>query len=166
MWAITSLTDHSPRRAEPCSRVRGRPAVSAAMAFGCSVSAAKTWSIVSSLSYTSTPYSRDVACSTASDARGSAGRAVLVPVQHPHGAEGVPAARLALCVIHVEVHRTAMNILQEPSSVLASLAFDQVDRLGTPLVRLDTRAPQVVEPAQHVIEVAGREWEAEHPLVH
>src|SRR5438552_6781142 len=102
MWAITSLTDHSPRRAEPCSRVRGRPVVSAAMAFGCSVSAAKTWSIVSSLSYTRTPYPGHVALLDRERRSRSTDLAVLVPVQHPHGAEGVPAARLALSVIHVE----------------------------------------------------------------
>ncbi len=41
-----------------------------------------------------------------------------------------------------------------------SLLLDQVDPLGTSLVRFDVRAPHLVEPPQNVVEVTGREGEA------
>src|SRR5207249_2008790 len=50
-WASTSLRDHSPLLGEPCNRARGKPAVSAAIAFGCSARATRTLSVVSFLSY-------------------------------------------------------------------------------------------------------------------
>src|SRR5712692_7387388 len=91
----------------------------------------------------------------------SSGGAMLVPVQHPHRAESVPAAGLALTFIHLEVDRTRVRILQGPASVFGSLALDEIDRLGPPVVRFDARTLHVLEPAQNVVEVAGREGEAE-----
>src|SRR5207302_5446195 len=80
-------------------------------------------------------------------------RSTFVPIQNAHRAKRVPAARLALPFVHFEIDRTRMRILQGPASVFGSLALDKLDRLGDPLVRLDARAAQVVEPAQHVVQV-------------
>jgi hypothetical protein len=59
-----------------------------------------------------------------------------------------------------------MEILQGPSSVVVSLFLDQIDCLGTPLVRFDIGTPQVVESPQNVVVPAGREGEEGPVRIH
>jgi hypothetical protein len=54
--------------------------------------------------------------------------------------KGVPTARLAVALIHVEVDSTGMGVLQGPSSVRVRLALDKVDGLGGSLIGFDASA--------------------------
>ena len=62
---------------------------------------------------------------------------------------------------------TTQAAIQEqlPSAVSVPIAFDDSDRLSDALVACDLGAAQVLERAQHVIEVPGRERELEPALV-
>ncbi len=54
----------------------------------------------------------------------------LVPAQHSQGAEGVPAARLAVALLHLEVGPRAVGVLERPSSVVAPSLTHEVDGLA------------------------------------
>jgi hypothetical protein len=72
---------------------------------------------------------------------------------------GVPAARLALGLIHSQIQLLWMRVLKAPPPVLAALVDNEVDRLAHPLVPGDPRTPQILQRAQDVVEIAG--WERE-----
>ena len=62
------------------------------------------------------------------------GRAVLVLrgilVEHPQGAQGVPPARPAIALVHLERHLAGVLGLERPPAVGVALGRDQVDCLG------------------------------------
>src|SRR5712691_1540107 len=88
-------------------------------------------------------------------------RALREPVQHAKRAERVPPARLALAVIHLEVGFALVDVLERPPAVGIPVALDDADRLLDALVGRDAGVAQVLQPAQDVVEVPGRERELE-----
>src|SRR5439155_19232953 len=87
--------------------------------------------------------------------------ALREPVEDPQRAKRVPAARLALAVLHLEVALAPEDVLERPAAVGIPIALDGLDRLGDALVGLVAGVAQVVEPAQDVVEVPVRERELE-----
>src|SRR5262245_20481511 len=81
------------------------------------------------------------------------------PAQHPQRPQRVPAAGLAVAFVHLEVDRAWMGVLEQPPAVGLALALDELDRLAHPLVRRSAGRSEVLEPAEHVVEPAGRERE-------
>src|SRR5439155_21924522 len=57
------------------------------------------------------------------------GRPGLGPAQHPHRAQGIPSARLALAIVDLEVQLAGMGVLERPSALGVALGPDDVDRL-------------------------------------
>jgi hypothetical protein len=49
------------------------------------------------------------------------GTARLVPAQHPHRAQGIPSAGLALALVDLEVHVAAEDLILRPSDRESSL---------------------------------------------
>lgn len=86
------------------------------------------------------------------------------PVQHPQGAERVPAAGLVRSLGHVEIENIGMGV-REPASVAAPGLLHQQGRLGDPLVRFDAGASQIVQPAQHVVVIPGNENRVQSRLI-
>src|SRR5213594_3194061 len=80
--------------------------------------------------------------------------ALREPVEDPQRAKRVPAARLALAVLHLEVALAPEDVLERPAAVGIPIARDG-------LVGLVAGVAQVVEPAQDVVEVPVRERELE-----
>src|SRR4051812_38487771 len=74
-----------------------------------------------------------------------------VPVQHPQGAECVPAAGLTGALLHVEVDLTGVWVLERPSPLAIPLFLDQSDGLHDPSVRFDPGSPQIVQTPQDVV---------------
>src|SRR5439155_310737 len=72
------------------------------------------------------------------------------PVEHPKGAEGVPATRRSH-VLDVELDLAGMDLVEEPSAVGLALRSHDVDRLLDAGIRLRTRSAEVVEGAQRVV---------------
>src|SRR3989475_4364188 len=93
--------------------------------------------------------------------------AALVPVQHAHRAQGVPVAGPAFALVHAELeiaqagvyHFALLWVLERQSTFGVTLGADQVDGLGHARIGRHARCAQVVEPAQRVVVVAGRERE-------
>jgi len=50
-----------------------------------------------------------------------------------------------------------VDVLERPAAIRIAIALDDRDRLGDSFVGLDAGLPQVLEPAQDVVEVPGRE---------
>src|SRR6266542_5076652 len=84
---------------------------------------------------------------------------MLVPVQDPHGAKRVPAAGFALANVDLEEDLAGMSILGAPATFGVALGSDDFDSLRDSLLRRHAGVPQVLQPAQDVVEVPG--WERE-----
>ena len=81
-------------------------------------------------------------------------------LEHAEGAQGVPAAGVADGGLEDHRHRLAVAQVQGPAAVLVAALLDDLDRLGEARVGGDAGAAQVVQAAQDVIVIAGREGEA------
>src|SRR6187551_1603474 len=79
------------------------------------------------------------------------------PVEHAHRAKRVPAARVALAVLHLEMYLSGVDGLERPTAVGIPIGLDDTDRLGDALVRRVPRCAQVVETAEDVEVPPGRE---------
>src|SRR5690606_9833673 len=79
--------------------------------------------------------------------------------------ERVPAARPAVALLHGEVNRTRMGVLQQPGAVWLLLAPHDLDGVREPRVSRATGGPEVVERGQHIVVPLGREREFEPCLV-
>src|SRR5437773_2549221 len=79
----------------------------------------------------------------------------IPPLQHPQGAEGVPAAGGA-DALHLEIGLSLVPVLQRPAAVLALAAADEVDRLGEARVAGRLDGLEIIEGPEHVIVPARR----------
>src|SRR5262245_37357125 len=78
-------------------------------------------------------------------------RSCRVPAQHPHGAERVPATRLASPAFQVSVDRVGVRLIEQPAPVRSPFVRHQSGRLGNAFIGFDAGAAQVVEASQHVV---------------
>src|SRR5437762_1103516 len=84
------------------------------------------------------------------------------PAQDPQGAERVPAARPTIAVLEREIDLPRMAVLELPAPVRVSALLDDFDGLGQPRIgRVPIGRSKVLEAAQEVVEVPGRERELE-----
>ena len=105
-----------------------------------------------------------ISCAVRPAAR-TAATAAPGPVEHPQGPQRVPAARLALALVHVEMRLALVHPLERPSAVGPTVPLDDVDRLADARIGFGRGRAQVVQATQHVVVVPGREGEPEPVVV-
>src|SRR5438105_3533360 len=80
-------------------------------------------------------------------------------LQHPQGAECVPAARRAEA-FQLEVRLPLVRVLQRPAAVLVLAVMDDVDGVGEARVARRVDGVEIVESAEDVVVSSWREREA------
>src|SRR6185312_9111575 len=87
-------------------------------------------------------------------------RACRVPIQHPQGAQSIPAARPSLALVRRDRHPAGILGLQGPSAAFVTLRGYERDRLGNTLVGHRLGATKIVEAPQDVVMPPRRKGEA------
>ena len=83
------------------------------------------------------------------------------PTEDSECAQRVPPAWLADRFGKRECERFRVGVFEEPAAVGLALAFNELDRFGHARVGLPTGCAEIIERAEDVVVVAGRESELE-----
>src|SRR5580658_1834745 len=85
----------------------------------------------------------------------------LAPAEDAQGSEGVPAAGLAYRFAGRNGERFIVGAVEQPSAIGLAFAFNHLHGFVDARVGLEIGGPKVVEGAENVVTIAGREGEFE-----
>src|SRR5258708_38626366 len=77
------------------------------------------------------------------------------PLQHAQSAQGVPTARLA-ARFQVEELLAGMALRRRPGAIVSALAQHPLNGLAETRIARRRDAPEIIQPAQHVVLPARR----------